>query len=69
MPPTEEISPADLRALRARTQEPVYLLAARLRVHPGRLSMYLRGTLPMPAGLAQRIAAALKREREAAAAG
>jgi hypothetical protein len=62
---TEAPSAEELRMLRAARQLPVYLLGARVGIHPGRLSMYLRGTLPMPEGVPERIAAALA-ERESA---
>ncbi len=55
-----------LRMLRAARQVPIYLLGAQCQIHPGRLSMYLRGTLEMPPGVAERIAAALLAEHDPA---
>lgn len=59
----ERLTAEHLRMLRAAQQVPVYVLAARCQIHPGRLSMYLRGTLDMPPGVAERIVAGLLEER------
>jgi hypothetical protein len=55
------MKPEDLRAEIARQQVNRYVLAAEVRVHPGRLGMMLRGSVPMPTDVAQRVADALKR--------
>ena len=65
---TRAVEPADLRAQRARLQVPLFLLAADVRVHPGRLGMMLNERLPLPLELAARISEALNR-REAAMTG
>jgi transcriptional regulator with XRE-family HTH domain len=60
MPLTSESPSAEeLRMERERRLVPVYQLGARAGIHPGRLSQYLRGSIPMPSGVAERIAAAL----------
>ena len=53
-------SPADLRALAARRDVKLYVLAADVGVHPSRLSQYLHGHVPMPDAVAQRIHRALE---------
>ncbi len=55
-------SAGDLRALIARRQVEIYKLAALVDVHPGRLSQMLKGTIPLPDEVAQRVAAALQEE-------
>lgn len=50
----------DLRAEIARTRVSRYVLAARVGVHPGRLGQMLNERLPMPPGVAERVAAALR---------
>ena len=55
-------TPDDLRAERARRQVNLYVLAGRVGVHPGRLGAMLNGRLPMPASVAERVGAVLKRE-------
>lgn len=55
-------SAEDLRVLRAKTQTPIYLLAAKIPLHPSRLSGVLRGSVPLTPELASRIAAALESE-------
>ena len=52
-------SAADLRADVARLQVPVYQLGAVVRVHPGRLGMMLRGSIPLSPTMAVRIRRAL----------
>jgi plasmid maintenance system antidote protein VapI len=54
-PPTA----ADLRADVARLQVPVYRLGAIVGVHPGRLGMMLRGSIPLSPAVAVRIRQAL----------
>ena len=63
---TRAVEPADLRAQRARLQVPLFLLAADVRVHPGRLGMMLNGRIALPVEIAERIAEALSRREEAA---
>ena len=53
-------SPADLRALLARERVAVYLVAARVRVHPSRLSAMLHERVPMPADLAAELAGVIR---------
>ena len=50
---------ADLRADVARLQVPVYRLGAAVGVHPGRLGMMLRGSIPLSPTMAARIRQAL----------
>ena len=50
---------AELRAEIARRQIHIYILAARVGVHPGRLGMVLRGKLPLSNTLAARVLKAL----------
>jgi hypothetical protein len=50
----------DLRAARARAQVPLYLLAARVEVHPVRLGGLLSGRIPLQPDMAERIAAAIE---------
>jgi plasmid maintenance system antidote protein VapI len=59
---TEQPEPtaADIRALIARKQTPIYQLAARVRMHPARLSLVLNGKTPLTPALAARIAEALQ---------
>lgn len=54
------MTPEDFRAEIARQQLNRYVLAAVVRVHPGRLGMMLNGKLPMPAEIAERIDQALR---------
>jgi hypothetical protein len=58
---------ADLRALRARRQVELYVLAARARIHPSRLGQYLNGSIEMTPEIASRIALALESEAAGAA--
>ena len=53
---------AQLRALRALHRVRLYDLAPRVGVHPGRLGGMLNGKLPLPAELADGIAAAIEQE-------
>jgi hypothetical protein len=53
------MTPEDFRAEIARQQLNRYVLAAEVRVHPGRLGMMLNGKLPMPVEIAERIGKAL----------
>jgi len=59
-------SPADIRAELARRRWPLYQLAARISVHPARLSPMIHERVPMPTRIAERIAAALEEEARSA---
>lgn len=50
---------SDLRAEVARQRIPIYQLAARIGMHPGRLGMILNERLPLSRDLAERLAQAL----------
>jgi hypothetical protein len=58
----EEPTAEQLRMRRAAKLTPIYHLGYLGGIHPSRISAYLRGTLPMPPGVAARIAAALDSE-------
>jgi len=60
------LTPADIRAELARRRFPLYQLAARISVHPARLSPMLHERVPLPAHIAERIAAALEEEARSA---
>lgn len=47
--------PSELRAEIARRQISLYILAAQVGVHPGRLGQMLNGRLPLPEDLAARL--------------
>lgn len=53
---------ADLRAELARRELPVYILAARVRLHPVRLGRILKGRLTLTPALAERIRSAIESE-------
>ncbi len=57
-PPTA----ADLRAQLARYRIPLYIIGARLRVHPVRLGKMLGGRIALPPALAERILRAIEEE-------
>jgi DNA-binding transcriptional regulator YdaS (Cro superfamily) len=57
--------PSECRAEFARTGVPKYLIAARVGVHPVRLSQFLHGHRPMPAALYERIMRAIADEAAA----
>jgi plasmid maintenance system antidote protein VapI len=59
-------TPADLRAEIARRDIPVYILAARLPMHPVRLGRLLRGRLTLTPEMAVRILRALEEETRVA---
>jgi hypothetical protein len=46
---------AELRGRAAQQLVPYYRLAAEVELHPGRMGQMLRGTLPMPVEVAERI--------------
>jgi lambda repressor-like predicted transcriptional regulator len=54
------MTPADLRAERARRQVPLYQLAGRVQVHPNTLGRMLAEKIPMPEAVARRVAEALE---------
>jgi len=56
---TAALSPGDIRAALARLRYPIYQLAARIQVHPARLSPMLHERAPLPANIAERIARVL----------
>jgi len=60
-------SVAKLRGLIAQQMVPYYRLAAEVELHPGRMGQMLRGTLPMPVEIADRISQALTRMASSAA--
>jgi len=49
------LTPADCRAAIAATGLPIYLIAAKVRVHPCALSPMIRGRCPLTQALALRI--------------
>ena len=53
---------ADLRAAVARSGSPAYLVGARCRINPIRLSRILRGHEPITAEVAARILTAVRQE-------
>jgi hypothetical protein len=53
---------ADIRAALARYELPLYVLAARVRVHPVRLGRMLRGRRPLPPDLAAQLLREIERE-------
>jgi len=55
-------TPADLRAAIARSGAPAYVVGARCRINPIRLSRLLRGHEPITAEVAARILAAVRQE-------
>lgn len=57
---TTEPTAGDLRAEIARMQIPIYQLAARVNMHPARLSLVLNGRTPLTAELAGRIIEVLR---------
>jgi hypothetical protein len=59
------MTPEDLRAQIARQRVNRYVLAAEVRVHPGRLGQMLNGKLPMPVEIAERISKALSEAADA----
>ena len=52
-------SAADVRAAVARHQLKLYLLGARVGIHPARLSLIVNGHVPLTPELAQRLAKAI----------
>jgi len=62
---SEQPSAADLRAqlARIRPRIPFYILAARLRMHPVRLSALLNERRPLPADMAAKIQQAIREAR------
>jgi plasmid maintenance system antidote protein VapI len=60
--PKPALTPGDIRAALARLRFPLYQLAARVHVHPARLSPMIHEHRPLPAGLAERIADVLSEE-------
>jgi plasmid maintenance system antidote protein VapI len=59
-------SAADVRAAIARDKLKLYLLAARVQVHPCRLSLIVNGHAPLTPDLAQRLAQAIAEETRSA---
>jgi len=55
-------SAADVRAAIARDKLKLYLLAARVQVHPSRLSLIVNGRAPLTPDLALRLALAIAEE-------
>jgi hypothetical protein len=55
-------TPADLRAAIARSGAPAYVVGARCRINPIRLSRLLRGHEPITADVAARILTAVQQE-------
>ncbi len=55
-------TPADLRALLARHQVPIYRLAPLVNLHPGRLGQMLNGRVPLSVDVARRIEQAIQEE-------
>lgn len=61
---TQDITAADLRAELARVGLPRYVAAARIGVHPSRLSAVLWERETLPQKLAQRLWAVIEDERD-----
>ena len=61
---TYSTNPGDLRAALARARLPIYVIAARVRIHPVRLGAMLRERIPIPPGMANRILAAVREGME-----
>lgn len=59
---TQSTKPGDLRAALARARLPIYVVAARVRIHPVRLGAILRERIPITPGMAERILAAVREE-------
>jgi plasmid maintenance system antidote protein VapI len=59
-------SAADVRAAVARHKLKLYLLGARVRVHPARLSLIVNGHVPLTTDLAARLAQAIAEETRSA---
>jgi len=59
------ISAADLRAAIAKSGVPAYVIGARARVNPIRLSRLLRGHAPITSDVASRILLAVQQEENA----
>ncbi len=59
---THSTNPADLRAALARARLPIYVIAARVRIHPVRLGAMLRERIPIPPGMTELIFAAVREE-------
>jgi plasmid maintenance system antidote protein VapI len=57
-----ELTRGDIRAALARLRFPLYKLAARIDVHPARLSPMIHERAPLPASVAGRIARVLAEE-------
>jgi plasmid maintenance system antidote protein VapI len=57
---------ADIRAAVARHKLRLYLLAARIQVHPARLSLIVNGHAPLTPELAERLARAIAEEAPSA---
>jgi hypothetical protein len=58
-PPMLPITAADLRARLARERRPIYIVAARAKIHPVRLGRLLAGRLTLTPALAARITDAI----------
>jgi hypothetical protein len=58
----EGLTPGDIRAELARRRLPLYLLAAKILVHPARLSPMIHERVPMPTRIAEKIARVLAEE-------
>ncbi|HUF93615.1 MAG TPA: hypothetical protein VMR23_14660 [Candidatus Limnocylindria bacterium] len=56
---TVPMTPGDIRAALARLKFPLYQLAARIEVHPARLSPMIHERQPLPPRIAERIARVL----------
>lgn len=66
LPRMDTITAADLRAELARRRLPVYILAARVRLHPVRLGRMLSGRVSLTAPIAERIMRAIGDESSVA---
>ena len=62
MDSAQELTCDDLRAELARARIPIYILSARLRLHPVGLSKILHGHVPLSADLGRRVMAAIEEE-------
>jgi hypothetical protein len=60
------MTPADFRALIARRQAKLYVVAAAIQLNPQRLGLMLREKIPMTPEVASRLRSALAREQEEA---
>lgn len=61
---SDSTKPADLRAAIARARIPIYVLSAKVGLHPSNLSQVLNEHRPLTPDLARRLREALDTEKE-----